>query len=314
MKFKLDFPIVKNPIDFDYSSEIISLGSCFSDEIAKKLKFAGFRVNDNPFGVLFHPITISNVILSSLREKQEVFMYQREDLFFSWDASSKIFAHSEEDLVQRIKTERTKLLDSLKTSKVLLITFGSSFQYFKEEVGVVGNCHKAPQSFFEKQLATVDEMFSVWQLTLENLKKINPKLKVFVTVSPVRHVKDGLIENTRSKARLVELSHLLVDSFKDVYYFPSYEILLDELRDYRFFTEDLIHPSQQAVEYIWECFQHAVMPVRTKELVNKVEKLKKSFLHQSLHPTSKATKLFLQKLEKQKEDLMKENENINWEL
>ena len=312
MKLKLDFSFPNIPLKIDYSSPIISLGSCFSDEISKKLQFAGFNVNDNPFGVLFHPLAILNVLNSSLLESKDVAVFKREDLFFSWDASSKVYAMSEDTIREKVVSIREELHQSILEAKVIVLTFGSSFQYSIEKSGIVGNCHKAPQSVFEKKMSTVEEMYLPWFSLIQKVKEINPKIQFLLTVSPVRHVKDGLVENNRSKSRLIELTHQLVESFDDVYYYPSYEIMMDELRDYRFFANDLVHPNQKAVDYIWEHFKSKTMDVELYDLVGKVEKLKKSFLHRSLHPDSEATRLFQIKLEEQKLELMRENKDINW--
>jgi len=312
MKLKLDFSSPNIPLNVDFSSPIICLGSCFSDEISKKLQFAGLKVNDNPFGVLFHPLAMLNVINSSVLDSKEVAVFKREDLFFSWDASSKVYALSENAIRERIVTIREELHQSILEAKVFVLTFGSSFQYSMEQNNVVGNCHKAPQSFFKKKLSTVEEMYLPWFSLIQKIKEINPEIQFLMTVSPVRHVKDGLVENNRSKSRLIELTHQLVESFDDVYYFPSYEILVDELRDYRFFANDLVHPNQQAIDYIWEYFKSKTMDVELNDLVKKVEKLKKSFLHRSLHPESQATRLFKDMLEEQKQVLMSMNKDIRW--
>ena len=312
MKLKLDFSSPNIPLKIEYSSPIISLGSCFSDEISKKLQFAGFKVNDNPFGVLFHPLAMFNVLNSSVLESKEVAVFKREDLFFSWDASSKVYAMSEELIRAKIVAIREELRQSILEAKVIVLTFGSSFQYAMEQNGIVGNCHKAPQSIFEKKMSTVEEMYLPWFSLIQKIKEINPEIQFLLTVSPVRRVKDGLVENNRSKSRLIELTHQLVDSFDNVFYFPSYEIVIDELRDYRFFANDLVHPNQQAVDYIWEYFKSKTMNVELDDLVSKVENLKKSFLHRSLHPESEATRMFQAKLEEQKQALMHKNKNINW--
>ena len=312
MKLKIDFSSPVIPLEMNFSSPIVSLGSCFSDEISQKLKFAGFQVNNNPFGVLFHPLAILNVIQSSISNSKNVPVYKREDLFFSWDSSSKIYAYSEDDLNEKIISYREELLNSIRESNVLMLTFGSSFKYSTEEVGIVGNCHKAPQSVFEKKMSTVEEMFSPWREVVLAIKEINPEIQILLTVSPVRHLKDGLTENNRSKSRLIELTHQLVELFDFVHYFPSYEILIDELRDYRFYANDMVHPNQQAIDYIWGNFKKSTMNDKLFDIVQKVEKLKRAFNHRSLHPESTATKLFLEKLEVQKDELTRLNKGISW--
>ncbi len=312
MKFKLDFSCPKIHLQFGYETPIISLGSCFSDEIAKKLSFAGFNVVNNPFGVLFHPLSIANVLYDTLNKTEKVDVYQRDDLFFSWEAASKIYGLSKGELEKKILSIRTNLLQTILQSKLMILTFGSAFQYSKEDIGIVGNCHKAPQTFFEKKLTNVEQMFSIWEKLINDIQQINPDIQFLLTVSPVRHIKDGLIDNNRSKSRLIELVHQLADEMDNVYYFPSYEILIDELRDYRFYANDLVHPSQQAVDYIWEMFKSSTMNDVQLDLVKRVEKIKHSFNHKSLHPESKATQKFNEKLREEKENLEKENKYILW--
>ena len=288
MEFKLNFKIPDSSVNLSYDDSLVLIGSCFSDEIGSKLCDAGFNANSNSFGTLFHPIAISNVIKASLEENQSVDIYQREDLFFSWDSASKIYASSEKNLIQTVSELRKDFSLKVKTAGAIVITFGTAWSYSHASTKkTVGNCHKAPQSLFNKSLSSIDEMFENWKELLSLISKYNPKVKIIFTVSPVRHVKDGLIENNRSKARLIELVNELV-STSDATYFPSYEILIDELRDYRFYKEDLVHPSKSAVRYIWESFISSLFTAETKSIMNEREQIMSQLNHKSLHPTSEA--------------------------
>lgn len=288
MKLKLDFTIDKSHIDFTYHDSAILIGSCFSDEIGQHFLKNGFRAEINPFGTLFHPTAIANVLKASIEESKDVSVYQRDDLFFSWDAASKVYAYSEAELIQKSIETRQKLRVQLLESRLLVITFGTTWQYTLSETNqVVGNCHKAPQNLFSKTLTSIEEMYVLWQPLIAQLKTVNSSLEIVFTVSPVRHIKDGIIENNRSKSRLIELTHRLVKDHQ-LFYFPSYEILIDELRDYRFYQSDLVHPSDEAVNYVWKSFIQCMMHPETLERMNQRSHLLAVLNHSSLHPDSKA--------------------------
>lgn len=290
MKLILDFAVEKSHIDFTYRDSAILIGSCFSDEIGQHFTQNGFRVEINPFGTLFHPTAIANVLKASIKESTDVSIYQRDDLFFSWDAASKIYAFSETDLIQKIIETRQKLRAQLLKSRLLVITFGTAWQYALSETNqLVGNCHKAPQNLFLKGLTSVEEMHAQWQPLITQLKALNPSLEIVFTVSPVRHIKDGIVENNRSKARLIELAHTFVGEYQ-LNYFPSYEILIDVLRDYRFYQSDLVHPSDEAVNYVWKSFAECMMHPETLELMSQRSRLLAVLNHASLHPGSRADK------------------------
>lgn len=286
MNFKLNFEIPKSPFSLTYDEPFVLLGSCFSDEIGDKIYQAGFDVESNTFGTLFHPIAMANVVESSLNENQSVDVYQRDDLFFSWDAASKIYAESEVELISKVLEARRLLCTKIKEAGVIVFTFGTAWKYNLSSSGkVVGNCHKAPQSLFNKSLSTVEEMKSEWENVLSLIRKQNPNVKIIFTVSPVRHIKDGLIENNRSKSRLIELVNELV-SLSDAYYFPSYEILIDELRDYRFYGDDFVHPNKTAIQYIWERFKETLLSEDTNSILKEREQIVAQLNHKSLHPGS----------------------------
>lgn len=286
MDFKLNFEIPKSPFSLTYDDTFVLLGSCFSDEIGYKIYEAGFDVENNTFGTLFHPTAMANVIESSLNESQSVDVYQRDDLYFSWDSASKIYAKSEQELINKVLEARKELLARIKSAGTIIVTYGTAWKYELISSGkTVGNCHKASQSLFYKSLSTVEEMKYKWDKVLSLIKGINPNVKIIFTVSPVRHIKDGLVENNRSKSRLIELVNELI-SLPNTYYFPSYEILIDELRDYRYYNEDLIHPNKIAVQYIWEYFKENLFSNETLSILKEREQIMTQFNHKSLHPDS----------------------------
>jgi hypothetical protein len=286
MELQLKFEIPKSNIGLSYTDSVLLLGSCFSDSIGEKFEQGGFKIESNTFGTLFHPIAISNIIHSALNCNEDVAVYQRDDLYFSWDSASKIYATSEIKLIERVIEKRQELSDRIKNARLICITLGTAWEYkIKSSAVLVGNCHKAPQNLFEKSMSAIDKMQKEWESALKLIKNVNPSAKIVFTVSPVRHVKDGLVENNRSKARLLELVQQLSDKY-NIIYFPSYEIAIDQLRDYRFFEEDMIHPNRQAIDFIWERFVAFGFSDKTIGLMEERNRLKMQLNHKSLHPES----------------------------
>ena len=288
MNFKLNFDIHKSPFNLTYNDAFVLLGSCFSDEIGEEIYNAGFNVESNTFGTIFHPTAIANLVEASLNESQSVDFYQRDDLFFSWDAASKIYGTSKDELKVNVLEARNQFRSKIKNAGVIVFTFGTAWKYELSSSGkVVGNCHKAPQSLFDKSLSTIEAMKIDWENVLKLIRKHNPNIKIIFTISPVRHIKDGLVENNRSKSRLIELVNEILE-LPNTYYFPSYEILIDELRDYRFYDEDLVHPNKLAVQYIWERFKEVLFSEETKSILKEREQIVTQLNHKSLHPNSQA--------------------------
>lgn len=279
MKFKLDTEIPGFDCKIEYGKPLIFLGSCFSDEISKKFKYAGFDTLSNTFGTIFHPIALAQNIQKSLNDSIDFPVFEINDSFFSWDCSTTVSANSKEELEILLIEKQKTLKDYILNASHIFITLGSSFGYrLVSNNNLVANCHKQKQNFFQKELTTVEEMEKLWVETLDLIYKVNPKINIVFTVSPVRHSKDGLVENNRSKARLIELISFLESKFP-VSYFPSYEIVLDELRDYRFFKEDMIHPNQLAIDFIWEKIEGSFFDSETQKVIAKVFELRKLSAH-----------------------------------
>ncbi len=274
------------------------MGSCFSDELEPYFRNSGFDVLSNPFGTLFHPLALSSVIKSSLGENEALDVFKRSDLFFSWDASSKIVGMKEEALKANLLTQRRSTREKIVEAQTIIVTFGSAFGYFNKALGkIVANCHKAPNHLFEKQLSSVDEMLADWIETIDQIRAVNPTIQFLFTVSPVRHTKDGLVENNRSKARLIELAHRICEE-TGAHYFPSYEIVMDQLRDYRFFAKDLVHPNALAVDYVWEQFSQVAFTEETLKIIKKVNEYVKMTQHVFLHPDSEEAKKYKESMDK----------------
>ena len=306
-QFKLSFDIPEFSTKIEYGKNILFLGSCFSDEIAVKAKNQGFKVQSNPFGTIFHPLALSRFIKETLSAQVlSERIIQRNDLFFSWDASSSIVGFSPNELIANIQKARSDWKEKLLSATHLFVTFGTSWGYCLTENNLlVANCHKFPGTDFTKELSSQIDIVKEWKETITLLLELNPSLKIIFTVSPVRHNKDGLIENNRSKAILLDSIRIL-EKEMNCSYFPSYEIVIDELRDYRFFKIDHVHPNELAINYVWQRFSNCYFSNETIEISKEVLKIRNEEAHKSLTPTSEASVLQIKKLKEKRENLLKQ--------
>ena len=258
MNLQTHIPFSRNTSSaIDYNSRVILLGSCFSDNIGQKLSYHKFQSVLNPFGTLFHPKAIESVIHNAITNKE----YTEEDLFFfnerwqSFTAHSKLSFSSKEETLNQLNKASELINTALKNSTHIIITLGTSWVYrFLKTSQIVANCHKVPQHKFKKELLPVAEINKSLSSIISQIREVNPSINFIFTVSPVRHLKDGFIENQQSKSHLISALHQIIPLHKNTFYFSSYEIMMDELRDYRFYKEDMIHPNLLAINYIWEKF------------------------------------------------------------
>jgi lysophospholipase L1-like esterase len=315
MQLQTKIPLKKEPKNFiDYNSKILLLGSCFSENIGDKLSYYKFQTTTNPFGILFHPKAIEKSITNVINEK----VYTEEDLIFQnelwhcFDAHSSLSAANKNELLNNLNTAVSSTNKNLKEASHLIITLGTSWVYrFIETDTIVANCHKVPQKKFLKELLTADEISENLEAIIVLLKSINKDINILFTVSPVRHLKDGFIENTLSKAHLITAIHNVLNK-NDTFYFPSYEIMMDELRDYRFYTEDMIHPNNTAINYIWEKFTDTWFSENSKSIIKEVEIIQKGISHRSFNEKSEQHQRFLKNLEEKKEKLKTRFSFINF--
>ncbi|MFZ9028671.1 MAG: GSCFA domain-containing protein [Crocinitomicaceae bacterium] len=290
MKFKLPFDIPSSDLQLDANSRILFLGSCFADNISQKMEYLQLRVLNNPFGTTFHPLPIATQLQASIYEQKDVSVLRRKDVYLDWSSSSKWSASSEEELVQKIIDQRKATRSFLSEADVLVVSFGTAWGYsHPEHLDIVANCHKKPNTEFRKELTELDLMFERWNTLLKELDKTYPSLRVVFTVSPVRHAKDGLVENNRSKARLIELIHRLCES-SSAQYFPAYEILIDELRDYRFYAEDLVHPNSAGIAYVFDAFVDFAYTEKGKSQLAEIKSFVNFKEHRVLHDFSEEEK------------------------
>ncbi len=275
-------PLIISPSKhkINHSHALTFLGSCFSDEIGSQAKLSGFETVVNPLGTIFNPISLAQQVLNAINTSNEIAVLERDNNFYSWEASTKIVGVSHVEITNLILRKREQLRHHLSKSGLIIVTFGTAFVYKLDSTKVVANCHKKPGNLFQKELAGQTEIVSLWRSVLGVLNEFNPNLRILFTVSPVRHTRDGVIENTRSKARLIEVVSELITE-RNVGYFPSYEIVLDELRDYRFFKQDRVHPNEEAIDYVWKRFSEVYFTDETKSTINQIRQIRKRFSHQS---------------------------------
>jgi lysophospholipase L1-like esterase len=313
MKFKLDTEIPTFEKKISHNKGLIFYGSCFSDELSRHFQNAGFSVCANPFGTIFHPLALAENLTRVLAKNEEDFrIFEANSSFYSWSCSNLISASSENELKEKLVQISKDLEQKIAESSHFFITFGTSFAYYlKENDEVVANCHKQNSNLFEKKLSAVEQMVTVWKDLLSQIYALNPAIEIVFTVSPVRHSKDGLIENNRSKARLFELISALEQHFS-TNYFPSYEIVIDELRDYRFFTKDLVHPNFLAIDFLWEIVKKSFFEPKTLELCEKGEKLRLLDQHKILHTNEKISENFLVEKQNKISRFLLENPDFRW--
>ncbi|MGV0924603.1 GSCFA domain-containing protein [Empedobacter tilapiae] len=298
MQFRTTFQIQSSDFKLNHQHKILTIGSCFSDEIGKRLIDLKFDGLINPFGVIFNSHSIQNLIEKSIQKKYftTADVHQNGEEFFCFDVHSSFNALTKEAVLEELNSTLDQVHDYIHSCDVVMITLGTSWIYeWKTSNQVVANCHKVDAKKFEKRLLTSEENLKSLELIVSDLKKINPTIRIITTVSPVRHTKDGMVENNVSKARLLDALYQLSLQHNQVEYFPSYELVLDDLRDYRFFKEDLIHPSKQAVDYIWERFSETYFEQSTQTIIQKINKVISAINHRPFSEESDSHQQFLVK-------------------
>jgi len=296
---------MSTPQPFGHQQQKLLIGSCFSEEIGSLLQQNGFDCLVNPGGTIFHPLAIAKLLNWALDEPAPLRILQRDDVFLSWDLSGTFYALSAQDFDQKVHILHRDIRHYLQHVSHLLLTFGTAWVYeLKSDSQIVANCHKAPASSFEKHLSDLNILQETWSELIQRLVDFNPDLAIIFTVSPVRHLKDGLIENTRSKARL----HLLVEflcTAPNCHYFEAYEIVLDQLRDYSFFKDDGVHPNPKAIAVVWAQFQDQFFEPVTKKILEEWRGLQKSKAHQMLYPESREAQRLQKEIEKKTTEFLK---------
>lgn len=301
MKFRTEIDFKDSEKKIQLNDCIFSVGSCFSAEISALLKDGQMQTLCNPFGTVFNPYSIRNAI----RELHGSKTYTHEDLvaydgeYLSLDHHSSFNSHFAHQALEKINQSLQRGNHFLQKTHWVLVTYGTSYIYeFLPKQKLVANCHKIPQKHFKKRLLTQEELQQSIHETIRYLKDICPEgVQMVFTVSPVRHTRDGMVENQLSKAHLICALHETLPAHENCHYLPVYEMVMDDLRDYRFYREDLIHPNQQAVAYIWEKFGKAYFSTETKEFITENFKIKAALEHRPQDEKSPRHQEFLQKID-----------------
>ena len=316
MKLQTKIPLNKQSHNLiDYTSELLLIGSCFVENIGEKLNYFKFRNTLNPIGILFHPIAIENLITRAINKdyfQEEDLVYQNEQ-WHCLEAHSSLSSANKEVLLRNLNNALDKTHKQIQKSSHIIITLGTSWVYRSLETdNIVANCHKIPQKNFLKELLTVDLVSESLNAIIALVREENPNASIIFTVSPVRHLKDGFLENQRSKAHLISAIHQVVEPRNNIFYFPSYELMMDELRDYRFYKDDMIHPNQLAINYIWDKFKSVWISDESQKTMDKVEEIQKGLAHKPFNPRSEKHQEFLRNLELNISNLKKNFPNISF--
>jgi hypothetical protein len=311
---KVDIP--KSGFKIDHSKRLYFSGSCFAENMGLRFQKLKFPVCVNPFGVQYNPLSIAHS-LHLLNEKESFNMsdllYENE-LWFSFQHYTLFSDTDGEKCLEKINSDFIEAKDFIRKSDVIVITLGTSWAYqLKPHGQIVNNCHKLPSSRFDRVFAAVEQTFFELKSAIEHVREINRHVKFIFTVSPIRHWKDGAIENQRSKASLLLAIAKLEKEVNDVYYFPAYEVMMDELRDYRFYASDMLHPSEQAIDYIWECFMKAYFEEDTIKIISEIQRMNNSLEHRPVHRSTSAYKKFISSLTDNLNELSKKYPYINFE-
>ena len=316
MKFRTEINIKPYGFKINYKDKITTFGSCFADNIADKFLYYKFNVLKNPFGVLYNPVSIANALQIIFNNKTFV----ENDLIFHNGLYHSFYHHGSfsdinpEYVLTKINSVTEQTREALKSSSLVILTFGTAFVYkHKKQNIIVSNCHKIPQAEFERFRLSVEGVVKEIVRSLKYLKLLSENVRVLLTVSPVRHWKDGAIENQRSKATLILAIDKVLRECENVYYFPSYELVLDDLRDYRFFEKDLLHPNSFAVEYIWEKFTDTFFDEETKMLIPKIEKIVKGLNHKPFNKDNPQYQKFVENLNKEIKLLKSQYPELNFD-
>ncbi len=304
MQFRTQIPISKTDNPIDYNSKVISLGSCFAENMAEKFDYFKFQNSTNPFGIIFNPVSIEKIMSRIVKEE----FYTEKDVFFynerwhSYEVHSDLSNSDRQELLETLNKAISETYKYLKEATQIIITYGTSWIYRNiESDEIVANCHKVPQKQFSKELLPVEVIQKSIQNTIDLIQVLNPNINFIFTVSPVRHIKDGFAENQLSKSHLFAAVHEVLKTHNSQLithnYFPSYEIMMDELRDYRFYAEDMLHPNQVAIDYIWHKFSENYISEESISTMQEVSEIQKSLRHRSFNPESEQHQKFLAKLQ-----------------
>ena len=312
MKLKLTLEAKPSKYPIEYGDKLMLIGSCFTENIGAKFKSHLFEISENPYGILFNPVSVTNTLteIMDLRKYKSDDLFQHNELWHSWSHHSRFSAIEKELAVENINRTILDAHHFLKSANRLVITLGSAWLYHltnEAPLGkgqVVANNHKGPINWFFKSLMQPNELIENLNALVARLQTFNPNLQIVFTISPVRHLREGLIENNRSKAVLIHAVHELVSQSNQVDYFPAYEYVMDDLRDYRFYAEDLVHPNFAASGYVWDKLVETYMDHKTQAIMKQIAELQLAMNHKPFFTGSVEHQKFLQSCILKTETLM----------
>jgi len=304
MEFRTEIVLPQYNFRIGHSNAILSVGSCFADLVGNNLKTYKFNTLANPFGTLFNPVSIFHLL--SLTKFNPDHIVERDGIWYSLDVHSEIAEESKAALVEHLDEGRNRVKEFIQQTDYIVVTLGTAFVHVYNPTGeIVSNCQKVPKKHFTKKLLSSNFILKQFKELDQELQKIRPGLRYVFTVSPVRHLKETLELNQVSKATLRLACHKIIKETDHAVYFPAYEIMMDDLRDYRFYKEDLIHPSEMAEAYIWEKFSGAFFTEDTRDLNDRLDKIHRSLAHRPFQPNSSAYHGFLVELKYEIEEISK---------
>jgi len=327
MKLQTEIPLKPEENQIDYSSKILLLGSCFTENIGAKFDYFKFQNLQNPFGIIFNPVSIEKLVVRAIENDffSEKDIFEHNGIWKCFEAHSEVSALEKNEFLQNLNTALKDLRAALFSSTHIIFTFGTSWVYRNIETNeIVANCHKLPQKNFTKELLSIEEISKSLQNIFHKISEINPKAIIINTVSPVRHIKDGYVENSLSKAHLLSAIHKTICHPEPVegqqpstinqhlFYFPSFEIMMDELRDYRFYAEDLLHPNKTAIEIIWQKFSEVWIASKTAKIQKEIASIQNSLNHKPFNSQSFEHLQFLEILQQKITNLQKRFPHINF--
>jgi hypothetical protein len=295
MQLTLTLDITPVPRPVIYTDHILLTGSCFTEHIYDRLHQHKFSALSNPHGILFNPLSVASTIEGYIDDRQykETELFYLNELWNSWDHHTRFSNIDKAAALEGINTSQAAAAGFIKKADWVMITLGSAFQYYLKDTGKpVANNHRAPAQWFEKRLLGIDEIVKALSSTIEKLKAANPYARVLFTISPVRHIRDGVVDNNRSKARLLEAVHTLCGAYEQAHYFPAYELVIDILRDYRYYDIDFVHPNYMATSYVWEHFVKACIDPSIYDIMQQVQEIVTARSHRSRFPETEAHKKF----------------------
>lgn len=314
MKLRTELPVPKQDLGLDLFGGMVFMGSCFSDNIGGRLSSLGVPALVNPFGVIFHPEPLLRIIEQAIDPEfsySESHLLEHQGMFYSLNHHGSFKGTDNILLLERLNGQLSLLRKKLAESSTLFLTLGTAWGYEYEDE-IVANCHKLPNDLFTKSISSYSSVLEKLTLTINSLATTNPNLKVIMTVSPVRHIKNGIVEDSRSKSILHSAVHEVVNNLSNAHYFPSFELMMDDLRDYRFYKSDLIHPSDLAIDYIFDYFSKSHFSDEANETLKELAKFSLLQKHKPMDNSSKEALALVKKLQQKKEELQRKYDQLTF--